>query len=800
MLGSDSLFSREGNEFLTRLFENKPTAADLALKKELPGIEAAVDSWDQLRRSNIDQSNALGMRVNQYQDKYGVQYSPRQAEEIDFEDFGKGVGKSMYMTSTAEQFSRKKYLITPGGTDDLRFASTLPIVREHNKFLGTSKYTDEDVGKVIAAELNKKHGMDAVTDEQGAYIAKMMARINKDLPSDYPVFAQHPVAAQARTIVNQEVAAANARFIYESLAEAAVKQKNTLIEGGQFRRLDHALDEVARNVGLRVDKSGGAAKVVRQNMVDAVKQRMGIADDVDMSQLSIPESVFNRLMKINEFYYSPKAQQEVANLFNRLTSITKAFLLAWPSRHVRDVYSNAYSVWLETGSWQDTVTGFAAATKILGGRFDDAAAYLRSLPQYANIADNAALKRAVMEDAGSTGVLTTLATSDLLTANIKGDIAQLLPGSTPLTFTGAMRGLLPDGSRNPLQMLSDFGSVRNVTNQFETRNAMLNVSSQLNDLTDSMARLGGYFALMRRGVTPDAAAKRMTKALVDYSSLTPIEKNVFRNIFPWWAYNSRIGAYVVGELMTRPGGRYGQTIRAMNVLQSADDEHYIPTTLRQQFAVRIPDEYRKYLGLGLGSKADTTTYLTDIDLPGIDTLSLIRPDSLQDTAAELFNQTHPMIRSTAEYVFNRDFYSGKPLDEATTRADRLYRALTNSPFNLSPLAKTAIENIPGTQRLINLFGGLADERVPFEHALPRELVNAFTGVKFRDVDLAWILYDMDKKLEPYLRGYAREGSYQTIPKERLEVAPPEVISAYNMRRQNARRRYELQQQQEKANK
>ena len=106
LLGSDSLFSREGNDFLTRLFENKPTANDLRIKAELPGIEAAVDSWDSLRRSMVDQSRALGMRMNRYGDKYGTLYSPRRADEINFEDYGRGVGRSMYMTSTAEQYSQ----------------------------------------------------------------------------------------------------------------------------------------------------------------------------------------------------------------------------------------------------------------------------------------------------------------------------------------------------------------------------------------------------------------------------------------------------------------------------------------------------------------------------------------------------------------------------------------------------------------------------------------------------------------------------------------------------------------------
>lgn len=781
MLGADSLFSREGNEFLLRLFENKPTARDLTLKAEMPGIEKAVESWDQLRKAHIEQARELGMRVNKYGDEYGVLYSPRSASELDFEDYGTGIGRSLFNTATTEGFSRQKYLITPGGTDDLRQISLLPEVREHAMRGADSPKTDGEIAGVIQKWFDNKYGPGVVPPVQSIGITKVMSRLNKDLPSDYPLFAQHPVTAQARSIVNQESAAANARFLYDSLAESAINARNTDIAGGQFKKLDTALNDIAQRTNLRLDGLE-AAPSVRRNLLKRISQRTGIpVNQIDLSRMAIPEQVYNRLTAMHDFYQSPRAQEEVANMFNKFTTAMKSFLLAWPSRHVRDMYSNAFSVWAETGSATDTLMGFKAAKAILAGNFDEAAPLLKMLPQYAKLPDTDSIKNQFMQDAGSTGVLSTLATSDLLSSNISGDIAQLVPGSTPITRWDAIKELIPDGSRNPLQMIQDFGAIRNVSNKYETRNPLLNASNKLSDVNDSIARLGGFIALLRQGNNPQQAAQRMSAALVDYSSLTPIERNVFRNIFPWWAYNSRIGKYVVEQLMQKPGGIYGQTIRGMTTLQAANEDTYVPTSLRQQVAVRVPDWLYPFAG-----KSDTTTYLTDFDLP-VSVLENFVPGDLQGTFGQFMNQSHPLLRTVAELGTNTDFFSKRPLDEATTRLDRIWQQLSGRPTGLPAVAKAAIYNIPGLQRPINFFGGLADQRIPIEQRWWREGFNAISGVKERVVDPNWVFEDAQRKLKEDLKGWTRSGGYMYVPEERIPFMPAEDYEKYMLSKELARK-------------
>lgn len=794
LLGSDTLLSPQGNDFLTRIFENVPTQKDLQLKSLLPGIDRAYQSWDDIRKFNVDEARKLGMRINPYGDKYGVLYSPRSGTEFDFEDFQQGISRSLFSTSSAEGYSRRLHLITPGGTADLREVSMLPNVRAHAKAGIDSPFANQQVGREIAEYINKKHGFDAITDEQGEAIARTMMRLNKDLPSDIPAFAQHPLNAQARNIVNQEMARANARFIYDSLADAAISQGANTLEGGRFRRLDTALNDIAGKTGLRIS-GGEAAGTVQRNVASRVAAKLGIAPDaVDLSKIAIPEAVYNRLTRLSDFYSSPAALDEVGNLWNKFTSLTKGSLLAWPSRHIRDAYSNVFSIYLETGSVTDTFVGLQLAKKVLAGQFDEVAGEIAQMPRYQGIANREALKQAFMRDVGGEGVLTTLSTSDLLTTSRAGDIDQLIPGSTPMRRGDFLKELTPDGSRNPVQMTKDFFTIRNVSDKYKTLNPILNASQKYGDWNDSVGRLGGYLSLLRRGVSPSEAARRMRDALVDYSSLTPVERHTIRNVFVWWAYNSRIGKYAVQSMFKDPGGRYAQTIRAMNTTQQSDRDHYIPEALRQQLGIRIgsgdpiSDAIRS--ALAIPDKAGTDTYLKDIDLPGIDVLSLLAPGDLRATIGNLANQMHPSFRTFTELATGQDLFSKRPLDESVAPIDRLYMALSGSSRGLDPTLKAVINNVPGPQRLIGLFGGLADDRIPWEQRWRKQAINALAGVKLQDVDPDYWLNEARRKNSERMKGWVKRGGYYYLPKDSADEAPEWVQKRFALEKELARRQRE----------
>jgi len=239
---------------------------------------------------------------------------------------------------------------------------------------------------------------------------------------------------------------------------------------------------------------------------------------------------------------------------------------------------------------------------------------------------------------------------------------------------------------------------------------------------------------------------------------------------------------VGGELINLPGGGFGQTLRTPNTAKKSDEEQYIPTSLRSQFALRIPDELRPYLGLPENSNA--TTYLTDVDVPGTDILNLIKTSggvpSLQDTTMELFGQMNPLLKSAAELATNTDFYTRRPLNQSVTRADRIYRAITGREDTLNPFLKAAINNAPLPLRAVNTIGGLLDERVPLQQRLVREGANAFSGVKLRDVDPEWQLQDARRKIASQLQGHTKDYVESFIPEGLLPYVSPHELDLYNL--------------------
>lgn len=769
LLGADSLLSEQGNDLLTRLFEGKATASDRILMRELPGIDRAVASWDRIRNFNASEASRLGIDFTPLRDpKFGVEYSPRAGTELDFGEYGTGFGRSMFQARTNEQLNRNAHLFTPGGTVDLREVSRLPIVRQWARDGSRSQFSVAQVGSEIANYLNRKHGYRAIDQAHGEGMARVMYRINKDLPDNIPAFAGHPLNEQTRAIISQEVMRANANYVYDSLAEAAAGAAANQIPGGGFKPLVSAANEIAGRVGLKTT-SGGLDPAVQKQLVDRVAARLGVnPSQVDITQLSVPEEVYNRLSRINDFYSSPRVQQEVSGMLDSMTQFWKASILAFPARHSRDIFSNAVSVWLETGDPLATTQGFGIAKRVLSGNIDAVLPQLQNLPQYRGLAP-AAAKSKFMGDVAASGVLTGLSQADVLAARRQGELSKIMPGVTPITRGRAFAQLIPDGSRTPLQMLYDQTQVRGLTNQFETRNALFNWSQQLSDANDSIARLGGFIALLSKGVNPEQAASRILNVLVNYDSLTTFERGFMRKIFPWWSYTSRIGKYAVQSMMQNPGGSMAQMIRMSNVMGQSTDDNYVPERLRQQLSIGVPDDALRALGIEL-APGDQLRF-SDFDLPAMDALATFSGGP-QDIISNLLGQSNPFIKSIGEIAFDTDLFTKRRLADADPAINKIYRRLSGGG-ELSNIAKVLGSNIPGTQRLIGLAGGLMDDRLDPGEAGVKTAISSLIGPKPVLVDQKWRDADAYRQLLKQMAPYSGSFTMQYIDKDKIATASPE---------------------------
>jgi hypothetical protein len=786
-LGPDGLSSPQGNDMLLRMFENVPTQADKRLMQQVPELASAVDNWDRLRKQMIRESKDLGIQRNEYADRFGVRWSPVHTAEIEFDKASK-TGRAALGAMAPESIGREKYLQVPGGRVELREISLLPMVREHAQLGPNSPYSHAEVGEHIREFLRNRYGQDVLNRGNASKQASFFQHMKKDLPSDYPVFAEHPLNAQARSLINHQRNMANTELAYDLLTENAVQAYPSDIQGGGFKALNRAVQETAEKLGLRTGRSGAIDKAVEQQIADRLRARFGATGKIDLNEWSIPQSVFNRVTRAKKIYESPQEWKDVWGLFEKYTTVFKGFVLAWPSRHVRDAYSNAFSAWLEVGNANDTIQGMWAASKVLAGEWGEVMPYLEQLPKYSRQGlTGDALRREFIKDAGGSGVLATLASSDLLSARQRAAITELVPGSSPVKLSQAVGELVPDGSRTLGQQARDFFTIQGVSSDWQTKNAMLNASQKINDANDSIGRLGGMMALMKQGVAPDEAATRITAALVDYGSLTDVEKQVFKNVFPWWTYNSRMGTYVVKHMLERPGGRYGQTIRALDSLHHPDQDHYVPESLRQRAAIRVPDELLPVLGLDKrGPDSDIDTYISNIDVAGREALETVAFSDqgldVGETLSNLLQQAHPLLRTTAELAMDRDLWSKRPLSEAVTPLDRLYKRAFGTETRLPPEAKAIIQNLPGIQRPLSLAGGLADDRLTPVQRLIKQAINQTTGFSEVNADQQWIENELLRKIDDRLRGTVVHGEYSYIPEALLPEVPERDLKLYQLQK------------------
>ena len=784
LLGADSLFTPQGNDMLTRLAENHGNATDLQILADTPQLSQWVDSWDMIQKQLFREREQLGLQGTYYKDKYGTRYSPRYGDEFDFGDAERGTGRMLFGSNVEGQSGRKSVLITPGGTDTLRKLSLLPSVRELAK--PRSTVTEAQVALDIKKWFTINHPLEPIGDKQAKGIAHILRRRSTQLPDDVPVFQAHPANAQARKIIDNEIANARSEALLESIAEAAVPEAASQLQPGVWRNLQETYDQTAGSVGFDLKSTRGADRL-RQKIAAATGRNPA---DVDLMKYSLPERVARRLQRVGETITSTTSQQELSGFLDGWTTLFKGFVLARPARFTRDAYSNAVSIYLETGNAKATLFGMDTARKILAGKYKDNAmlgltdvpSQLRKIPKYGNdqlLDTDQKILDAFLSDAGRLGVLSGLQSSELLSGARRGTMSQLIPGSTPVQISRFIPELTPDASTFTAAGAKRFFQVYGVGGRTQdTLNPILRASQEVGDAVDSIGRLGGFIALLQQGFSAEEAAARIASALVDYSSLTLTERKFLRRIFPWYSYNSRIGKYVAQSLYDRPGGLYGQMLRFSNTAQqrSTEGEAYIPENMRSQFAVRMPEEFTRALGL---YDENNTTYLKDIDLPGIDVLNLLSPDDLQETFANIVRQSAPPIQAIGSLATNRDLFYDRPLNETTTAYDRVYRYLTGSSENLSAIPKVAAQLVPGTQIPASIFGALVDERIPsMRKRLTKAIANQTLGVKFADSNEQTELYERQRKAEEALKGKTYQYSRSYVPEEIIPTLTPYEKDVY----------------------
>jgi hypothetical protein len=492
-----------------------------------------------------------------------------------------------------------------------------------------------------------------------------------------------------------------------------------------------------------------------EDAVPALAQRMG-EDADELSRMSMSKDLVDRLNERMVTARTPREAEGLWKAYQGFTDSFKTLALASPARHVRDAYSGAFA--------SATQDGFAfrdwwAGTQVAGGNYAGLSKRLQnskgyrvedlfpgdvvvgkpgaSLPAgYTLVTEEQlaeARARKFLKAAGGQGLTSGTVADDLgrQASNLQVNEA----------FPGQAGGLFRNVFDKPLFSLRTW-------NPFATRgrtsnpNMLLDLSDRAASFTDAGNRLGTFLNRVRKGDSPEAAKALtdLTQVLYGPENFTSFERDFLTKIFPFYRFQKGITPFVAKELVERPYGLTGQSMRAINRGSEPSEDQFTPEYLRQSAA--IPIDASSIFGV---KTPGVQRFLTNIDLPHESLLNLFTPgvgntfarrvsDSLMKTGSNILGQSNPILKGPLEGVLNRQFYSGRQLSDLYSMLEHDLGSL--NPY-LGPWGRTAeqiLVNAPGGSRLLGLTRQVRDNRISPAERAAKLAFNTLTGMKFQDVD------------------------------------------------------------------
>lgn len=455
----------------------------------------------------------------------------------------------------------------------------------------------------------------------------------------------------------------------------------------------------------------------------------------DVTNLGVPENIVAALRTVANPTRLGDADRGLIGALDQFTNAFKVGALASPAFHVRNTYSGNINA-ATFGAFNPL--DYWAALRASMGNTNALARRLRNAPGFENMTDAERVARF----------------QDLTGANrigggvIADDITQLPEQEIRGTWLGA--GNTPNVSRafyNPARswgdFLNDFFSMRGVgitqnASPVNT-NPLLAANDAVGSVSEDALRGGVFLNQLRKGVDPGEAADLVRMSQVDYSpqAFTAFERDFMKRLMPFYSFQKGILPSIANNLLYRPGGLMGQSIRAVTRGTQPTEDNFVPEHLRQSAAIPLPADLPWILG-GSGNE-QLQRYLTNIDLPWESTLQLFTPgvgatttakvaDTLQKVGSNLLGQTNPLGKSLIEYATNRQLYSGRDLSD-------LYSVLERDLGEIGkPLEQLVVNLVPFGSRAIGTYRQLTDQRLAPEDRYTKAAWNLLAGAKLTDID------------------------------------------------------------------
>jgi len=320
-------------------------------------------------------------------------------------------------------------------------------------------------------------------------------------------------------------------------------------------------------------------------------------DDIDSSRIlerfEIDAELGRDIGTINRQFQAPEEANAVTAAYDAFTNLFKSNVTApFPSFHVRNMLSG-FTQNLLNDVYDPTQTGmrkylqpYSDTMQLLRGESIDNA---RNIPAFVNRHDewiaemgekanglsDLQLQRALDERASnevrqlimSRGLVDSPGQHNDLIADMGGNAVDQMLGRTfesaPATRLRGT-GILPEGMRDNINTFAQNVRGRAVAPKDATRGERwnpLNVPGvaggsenwwvrwgrATGDVSEQVIRSSPFIAMLKQGIDPDEAARRVKRLQVDYSDLSKIEKAKFRRAAPFYCVPDE------SEMLTRQG-------------------------------------------------------------------------------------------------------------------------------------------------------------------------------------------------------------------------------------------------------
>lgn len=247
---------------------------------------------------------------------------------------------------------------------------------------------------------------------------------------------------------------------------------------------------------------------------------------------------------------------------------------------------------------------------------------------------------------------------------------------------------------------------------------------QAGRIVEDVSRVGALVGYLDQGMSLDQAIRRVKETQVDYRNLSEIDRNVMRRVFPFWTFLKGISTNTANEILSHPGGKLAQTIRASN--RGREGGAYTPSYIGEGLSIPLgEDKYLARLGLMHETPFDMAAYQTR---PGAEPGEAPRMDifeTLSRSLQKVGSATTPAFKTPAEIAFDKQLFTGR---EHKDLYPFPFKPDETLPSDYALLANALLGGSP-TARAVSTGRKLVDERKsPLEKGL-----SVTTGLGLTDV-------------------------------------------------------------------